>query len=201
MATGSPINYSPIVQRINKTCLKPDIGCFVLFDGGFSGLVVMNFTAAAAMDIYRAYMQSMGLPADSLAVQHTSDEVGDTLGELMNQIMGRYQATVEQELQISLNQSQPKMLVVNKELVLSVNAKLEKPQSRKVMFTTANHRPFYVEMSIEKTEFVELFPTEKQPAVDVDQIVEHGGDPSRPSAPPPPAATHADDDLISQLGL
>jgi hypothetical protein len=35
-----------MVQRISRTCLKPDIGCFVLFDGGFSGLVVKNFSAA-----------------------------------------------------------------------------------------------------------------------------------------------------------
>ena len=38
-ATHSQIRYSAMVQRISKTCLKPDIGCFVLFVGGFSGLV------------------------------------------------------------------------------------------------------------------------------------------------------------------
>ena len=36
IATQSQIHYSGMVQRITKTCLKPDIGCFVLFDGGFS---------------------------------------------------------------------------------------------------------------------------------------------------------------------
>lgn len=50
-ATQNEINYSAMVQKINRTCLKPDIGCFVLFDGGFSGLVVINFTAAAARAI------------------------------------------------------------------------------------------------------------------------------------------------------
>ena len=49
-ATHHEINYSPMVQRIGKTCLRPDIGCFVLFDGAFSGLVVINFTAAAALE-------------------------------------------------------------------------------------------------------------------------------------------------------
>ena len=52
VATQSKINYSAMVQRITKTCLKPDIGCFVLFDGGFSGLVVINFSAQAAMERY-----------------------------------------------------------------------------------------------------------------------------------------------------
>ena len=36
-AGNSQIAYSPMVQKIHKTCLRPDLGCFVLFDGGFSG--------------------------------------------------------------------------------------------------------------------------------------------------------------------
>ncbi len=51
-ATHHDINFSPMVQKISKTCLKPDIGCFVLFDGAFAGLVVINFTAEAAMEVY-----------------------------------------------------------------------------------------------------------------------------------------------------
>ena len=53
---GDPdqVRFSGMVQRISKTCLKPDIGCFVLFDGGFSGLVVINFSAAAAMELYQS---------------------------------------------------------------------------------------------------------------------------------------------------
>ena len=50
-ATMSQVRFSGMVQRISKTCLKPDIGCFVLFDGGFSGLVVINFSAAAAISL------------------------------------------------------------------------------------------------------------------------------------------------------
>ena len=56
VATQSNLHYSGMVQRITKTCLKPDIGCFVLFDGGFTGLVVINFSAAAAMELYETYL-------------------------------------------------------------------------------------------------------------------------------------------------
>ena len=52
-ATNTTVAYSPMVQKITRTCLRPDIGCFALFDGGFSGLVVINFSAAAALEIYR----------------------------------------------------------------------------------------------------------------------------------------------------
>src|SRR5664279_809107 len=71
IATQSQIHYSGMVQRITKTCLKPDIGCFVLFDGGFSGLVVTNFSAAAAMELYESYMLNMGMAGDELASSHT----------------------------------------------------------------------------------------------------------------------------------
>lgn len=46
MATHSQIHSFSEVQRISKTCLKPDIGCFVLSDGGFSGLVILTLGAS-----------------------------------------------------------------------------------------------------------------------------------------------------------
>lgn len=61
-AAQTPIDYSPMIQRISKTSLKPDIGCFVLFDGAFSGLVVINFTADAALEVYQSYLMQMGIP-------------------------------------------------------------------------------------------------------------------------------------------
>ncbi|MFT2520752.1 DUF3334 family protein, partial [Escherichia coli] len=75
VATQCQIQYSGMVQRINKTSLKPDIGCFVLVDGGFSGLVIINFSAAAAMELYRSYMLSMGMGEEDLASSYTSDDV------------------------------------------------------------------------------------------------------------------------------
>ena len=76
IATQSQIHYSGMVQRISKTCLKPDIGCFVLFDGGFSGLVVINFSASAAMELYESYMLHMGMAKGELATTHTASVSG-----------------------------------------------------------------------------------------------------------------------------
>ncbi len=97
-ATSSQVSYSAMVQKINKTSLKPDFGCFVLFDGGFSGLVVINFTAKAALEIYTNYMRNMGMPEEELAISHTSDEVADVLGELMNQLVGDFTNKIRKEL-------------------------------------------------------------------------------------------------------
>lgn len=196
--TKSSVTYSPMVQKIHKTCLRPDIGCFVMFDGGFSGLVIINFSAAAAIEIYQEYMLSMGMPKDELAQRHTSDEVGDILAELMNQIVGDFQAAVESEMQVSVNQSQPKMLAINKELAMSITTQMERPQARKVSFKTVLGNLFYLEMAMEKTEFIELHGFKKGERSDPDQILNDNRQASTVAEEP---MGLIDDDLIAELGL
>lgn len=198
-ATGQGISYSPAIQRITKTSLKPDIGCFVLFDGVFSGIVIMNLSAGAALDIYSNYMQRMGMPPEELANRHTSDEVGNTLGELMNQIVGDFTANIEHELMVSVTQSQPKMIAINKEVVLSINAGLENPQARKVAFQTQSRQSFFIEMAMEKTTFVMLDGFEPGERANVDDILEEARTASSTEA----AATTSEsaDDLLDSLGI
>jgi chemotaxis protein CheY-P-specific phosphatase CheC len=197
-ATGSRINYSPVVQRITKTSLKPEIGCFVLFDGVFSGIVIMNFGADSAMEIYGSYMRQMGMPDEELATRHSSDEVGNTLGELMNQIVGEFTASIEHELMVSVTQSQPKMIAINKEVVLSINANLDSPQARKVAFQTQERHPFYIEMAMEKTTFMQLEDFERGERQGVDDILADAQN-KKPEAAP--AQADNNDDLLDSLGI
>ena len=199
LATNSQIQYSGMVQRISKTCLKPDIGCFVLFDGGFSGLVVVNFSAAAAMEIYETYMTSMGMPRDELAHSHTSDEVANVMGELMNQVLGDFTSKVRRELQTHITQNQPKMLVLNKQVVLSVDANLDQPESRRVSFYTGRNHIFYLELAIDKTEFIRLFDFEPQAIPQPDELMEQNHPANR--VPNPPSASSETDDLLRSLGM
>ncbi|HXK55029.1 MAG TPA: DUF3334 family protein [Gammaproteobacteria bacterium] len=201
-ATGSGISYSPMVQKINKTCLKPDIGCFVLFDGGFSGLVVANFSAAAALEIYQTYLLNMGIPRSELATQHTSDEVGNVMGELMNQIVGDFTCRVGQELLTSISQNQPKMLAINKEVMISVNTNLDRPQARRVTFKTAQNNIFYLEFAVDKTEFIQLHEFEKQDDINPDKIIDEAEAKRKKSIAPPVSEAEAlDNDLLEKLGF
>lgn len=170
-ATQCPIHYSGMVQRITKTCLKPDIGCFVLFDGGFSGLVVLNFSAATAMELYESYMLHMGMPKSELALAHTSDEVSNIMGELMNQIVGDFTGKVRRELQTNITQNQPKMLVLSKQVVLSVDTQLDQPESRRVTFYTGRNNIFYLELAIDRTEFIKLHDFEVHEAISPDEVI------------------------------
>ncbi len=203
-ATHHEINYSPMVQRISKTCLRPDIGCFVLFDGAFSGLVVINFTAAAALEVYQNYLVNMGIPKEELATLHTSDEVGNVMGELMNQILGDFTSKVSQELHTSINQSQPKMLTLNKQVLISVDTNLDRPQARRVSFYTEKNNIFYMELAMDKTEFIQLHDFERHEEVDPDtllQSIANGENPNGNHHAPQETRNDDHDDLLASLGL
>jgi chemotaxis protein CheY-P-specific phosphatase CheC len=199
-ATSSPINYSAMVQKINKTSLKPDFGCFVLFDGGFSGLVVINFTSQAALEIYTNYMRNMGMPEEELAILHTSDEVGDVLGELMNQLVGDFTNKIRKQLQTNITQNQPKMLSLNKQVLLSVDTNLDRPQARRVTFTTEQNNIFYLELAMDKTEFIQLEEFEIEGDTNPDDILEQEQNRSKPEKKEK-SDESVTDDLLDSLGI
>lgn len=170
-ATNTDVHYSAMVQKITKTSLKPDIGCFVLFDGGFSGLVVINFEAKAALEIYQKYLTHMGIPEEELATMHTSDEVADVLGELMNQILGDFTGKIKGTLQTNITQNQPKMMAINKNINVTIDRNIERPQARRVSFSTQDNNIFYLELSMERTEFIQLEEFEEAAEFNPDDIL------------------------------
>ena len=172
-ASNREITFSPLIQKIKRTCLKPDIGCFTIFEGGISGLLIMNFSAEASLEIYRSYMLNMGMPENELSILHTSDDVANSLGELMNQATGRFKTDLKNELSVSIKLSQPKMLTMNKDIIISIDTKIEDPECRRVSFETQDHHPFYIELGIEKTEFEELFPFKKKKQENIEDIILH----------------------------
>ncbi|CAE6897201.1 Protein of unknown function (DUF3334) [Vibrio sp. B1FLJ16] len=200
-ATSSQVSYSAMVQKINKTSLKPDFGCFVLFDGGFSGLVVINFTAKAALEIYTNYMRNMGMPEEELAISHTSDEVADVLGELMNQLVGDFTNKIRKELQTNITQNQPKMLALNKQVILQVDTNLDRPQARRVTFSTANNNIFYLELAMDKTEFIQLEEFEIAEDENPDDILEATRKEMSEKQAHSTNTKDDADDLLDQLGL
>lgn len=201
-ATASQVSYSAMVQKINKTSLKPDFGCFVLFDGGFSGLVVINFTSKAALELYTNYMRNMGMPEEELAVLHTSDEVGDVLGELMNQLVGDFTNKIRKELQTNITQNQPKMLALNKQVNLSVDTNLDRPQARRVTFSTEANNIFYLELAMDKTEFIQLEEFEVSEDECPDSILEATQQKmSTPKETPESKGSDAATDLLDELGI
>ncbi|MFZ5775577.1 MAG: DUF3334 family protein [Thermodesulfobacteriota bacterium] len=151
--TRRTIKYSKTIQVIPKVTLRPEVGCFVQFSGDYNGLVVVNFSAEAAMELYRSYMISMGLPESELAKDHTSNEVVDTMGEMTNQMMGKAMQMVESRFDLTSFIGQPKALSLNTAITLTPDINFQ--DSRRMVFSIDTHR-FYMEMALEQTEFVAL---------------------------------------------
>ncbi|MCK8097626.1 DUF3334 family protein [Pseudoalteromonas sp. 1CM17D] len=203
-ASGNEISYSAMVQKITRTCMRPDIGCFVLFDGGFTGLVVTNFTAQAAMEIYGDYMRNMGMPEEEIAHSHLSDDVSNIMGELMNQIVGDFTSKVREQLHTSITQNQPKMMAINKQVQISVDTTMDRPQARRVTFTTRNQNIFYLELAMDKTEFIKLHDFDIVEAIDPDDIIENEAKQKAEKAKAKSKEAEqddADDDFMAELGL
>ncbi len=203
-ATDRDINYSAMVQKITRTCMRPDIGCFVLFDGGFTGLVVTNFTSQAAMEIYQDYMSHMGMPKSEWATSHLSDDVSNVMGELMNQIVGDFTGKVRKQLHTSITQNQPKMMAINKQVQISVDTTMDRPQARRVTFTTANQNIFYLELAMDKTEFIKLHDFDIAEDLDPDEIIANEAKTKASKGKGKETESKkddADDDFMAELGL
>lgn len=203
-ATHNAVRHAQMIQTIGSTSLRPDIGCFVVFDGGFSGLVIINFEAAAAMELYRDYLLNMGMTEDDLATQYTSDEVANVMGELMNQMVGDFTGKISLQLQSNINQSQPKMLTVNKQLTIAIDANLDQPVFRRVTFTTNKNNVFYLEFAMDNTEFTAIDGFAGDEAVDPDDLIaSHSSAKSSTDtvAGATPGKSANDLDLLDELGL
>lgn len=170
-ATKKEISISPMVKEIKETCLRPDIGCFVLFQGDFSGLIIINFTKDTAMEIYRNYMIGMGMPEEELAGNHTSDEVSNSLGELLNQCFGKFRFDLENQTGIFVTQNQPKMLVVNESVLIAIKTGLDRQQVRQISFKTVSGNRFHLEVSLGEIKFYSLFNARKTEVASIEDIL------------------------------
>jgi CheY-specific phosphatase CheX len=151
--TLKKIDYSRTIQSIPKISIKPDIGCFIQVSGDYNGLLVFNFSGDAAVKIYRSYMLSMGMPEDELAMDFTSNEVIDSVGEIINQIMGELMRTIEDKYDLGAYSGQPKVLALNSSITLTIDADYR--DNRRVSFNIENNR-FQIEMAMEQTEFITI---------------------------------------------
>jgi chemotaxis protein CheY-P-specific phosphatase CheC len=141
------------------------------------------------------------MPEEELAIHHNSDEVGDVLGELMNQLVGDFTNKVRKELQTNITQNQPKMLSINKQVVLSVDTNLERPQARRVTFSTEDNNIFYLEFAMDKTEFIQMEEFEIQPDECPDTIIEQARSKQAEKDASKSEAVDNSQDLLDELGI
>ena len=155
-STDCDISYSSTIQKVPLIHMRPEIGSFVQFTGDYSGLMIMNFSAGAAMAIYRNSMLKMGFPEEELASEYTADEVSDSIGELINQTIGRVRSSIEAQYGLVASNTQPKAIALTTSINLSIEAAdYEQDQCRRLSFHIDGHS-FHIELSMERTEFIAM---------------------------------------------
>jgi chemotaxis protein CheY-P-specific phosphatase CheC len=148
-------------------------------------------------------MRNMGMPESEISKSHMSDDVANVLGELTNQLVGDFTFKVREQLQTHITQSQPKMMAITKLVQISVDTAMDRPQMRRVTFSTATNKIFYLEFAMDKTEFIQLRDFDAAESIDPDDILEQSVkdiDEAK-SAPAPAVEDDADDDFMASLGL
>jgi len=201
-STGMTVSYAPTFQDVPSISLKPDLGSFVQFSGDYSGLFIMNFSKKASLEIYTKAMSFMGLPEEEISQDANSDEVVNYVGEIMNQVIGKARQKIEAKYGLSSNNNQPKAITISSAITLSVATMLDKPECRKIAFRTQDRNPFYVEMNLEKTEFIRLEQQEDEIKrgiqEHVDDVLEKG---QEIEGPPEKKESEDVQSLMAELGL
>jgi hypothetical protein len=96
------------------------------------------------------------------------------------------------------------MLVLNKQVVLSVDTQLDQPESRRVTFYTGRNNIFYLELAIDRTEFIKLHDFEVNEALSPDEVIAQANAAlsAGPSQPAQPTQEQSDQDaLLKSLGM
>ena len=145
-------------------------------------------------------MLGRGPAKGGLGSSHPADEVSNVMGGLMNQIVGSFTTKVGRELQTHITQNQPKMLALNKQVMLSVDTNLDNPETRRVTFFTASNNIFYLELAMDKTEFIRIHDGGVQEEVDPDELIAQAKLAAKP-APAAAPASNEHDDLLDSLGI
>ena len=108
-------------------------------------------------------------------------------------------ARVGRELQTHISQNQPKMLVLNKQVMLSVDTHLDNPEARRVTFYTGGNNIFYLELAVDGTEFIKLFDFESVEVPDPDKLFAQANAAS--AAAPSKPSSNDTDDLLKSLDM
>jgi hypothetical protein len=94
-------------------------------------------------------------------------------------------------------------MAINKQVQISVDTTMDRPQARRVTFTTRNQNIFYLELAMDKTEFIKLHDFDIIEAIDPDDIIENEAKQKaeKAQAKKEPVQDDADDDFMAELGL
>jgi CheY-specific phosphatase CheX len=156
-ATGMKINISSTYQKVPNIMIAGDIGSFVSFKGDYNGILIMNFSGDAAVEIVTAYLKLMGMPDGDIPKNHTSDDVRNNIGEVVNQIIGKSRHLIQERYDLAAKANIPAVVPISTPIGLTLEtAQTEGQECVRISMSTPSSKRFYIELSMEPTKLVEI---------------------------------------------
>ena len=82
---------------------------------------------------------------------------------------------------------------------MSVDTQLDQPESRRVTFYTGKNNIFYLELAIDRTEFIKLHDFEVSEVLSPDEVIAQADAESKVTQPPEDLSEQ--DELLKSLGM
>lgn len=156
-ATGLKIGVSKTYQSVPNVKIAGDIGSFISIKGDYNGILIMNFSGDSAIEIVRAYLKRMGMPKNEIPTNYTSDDVRNNIGEIVNQITGKFRRLVQMRYDLSSKANIPAVVPITSPIgLLLESSNTEKQDCIRVCLSTPSSHRFYVELSLEPLKLIEL---------------------------------------------
>ncbi|MBF0238479.1 MAG: DUF3334 family protein [SAR324 cluster bacterium] len=152
------VSVSKTAQFIPGIQLSEDIGAFVNFWGNYKGLMVLNFSGDAALELVTAALRNMGMPEDEIPTHYMSDDVRGALGELVNHIIGKARTDIQNKFELVAHATIPAVVPITTPIGLYFKTTTSSdghPCVRLSIRTPQNHR-FHMELTTEPTLFTTL---------------------------------------------
>ena len=93
------------------------------------------------------------------------------------------------------------MPVLYKQVTLRVDANPDQPEARRVTFYIVNNNISYLELAIDRTEFIKLYDFEPQETPDPDALMAQTRADADAEVPLPPVPSSDTDELLKSLGM
>jgi len=148
MGGSGKFHIAPSFYVIHGAQTRHRVSSLLDFTGGINGFVIINYPDEAAVDVVSTFMQRMGLPPEDCP-KSVSEEVVNTLGEIINQVLGKFRKNIQDRYGLTAESGTPITMMVNTMLRLSPIG-IDENYYVRGQISTPNSKAFYIEFCVQQ---------------------------------------------------
>lgn len=147
---------SPTFQVIQSIETRHRVSSIIDFTGGINGILIINYSSEAAMDVVGNFLQGMGMAPEDCP-KGLGEEMLNILGEITNQVVGNFRKNLFKEFGLHTTSGTPVTMIPNLMLsVMPAASQHSDATSIRAQITTPAGHPFFIELCVQKGLFVRV---------------------------------------------